>query len=225
MGKTESSRNILFRAIDGIVQIVYLHGLWVGFSLLGGILFGVFPSTIALYEVIRKWETEGFHKETSTFQTFWSAYRKAFRKGNAVGGILFVTGGFLGADLLIVSRIDHIAGFGLTFIFSILLGLFLLVLLFIFPVIVYFEEPLFRQLKYSLLLGMSSLPYVVLQAAAWTVVLAFFLFVLPAAAIVSISSILALVHMKIAGKAINRAHLKQQQGRKKESSSLMIQEI
>ncbi|MFB5660475.1 YesL family protein [Alteribacillus sp. HJP-4] len=210
MGKNGDTKNMLHLAIDVIIQIAYVNALWIGFSLAGGVLFGIFPATMALYEVIRKWETEGFDQGEGTFVTFKKTFRNSFRKANLIGVVLIGTGGFLGLDLYIASGIDHAAGFVLTFIFSLLAVLYLLFLLFIFPTAVSFEKPLPGQMKDAMLIGLASIPYAFLNIAASAAVLLFLLFIMPAAALFFAIPLLALINMKIGRSAIQRAERKQE---------------
>jgi uncharacterized membrane protein YesL len=112
-------------------------------------------------------------------------------------------------DLSIVSGIDHPAGFALTFLFSILTGVFTIALIFIVPVFVHFEAPLLQQIKYTVLIAVTSLPYAVLNVLSWGGVLLFFAFVLPAASVFFVASILGVINMKLARKAIVRIEEKQ----------------
>lgn len=213
MYRAGQTGTVLYRVIDVIVKMAFLQLLWAGFTLAGGIIFGVFPATVALYDVIRRWESDENGGE-STFQMFLSAYRKGFWKNNLLGSAVLAAGAFLTVDLWLASSIDHAAGFVLTFLFSVLLGFYILVLLFLFPVKAYFDESFFNYLKYALLIGMSSIPYAFFIAAAWIAVLSFFIFVLPAAAVFFAVSVLAVINVKVAAKAIRRIELKQHKSKK-----------
>ncbi len=47
----------LNKAFEWITKIAYLNLLWLGFTLLGLIIFGIFPATAATFTVARKWVT------------------------------------------------------------------------------------------------------------------------------------------------------------------------
>ncbi len=43
--ETAGIRGIALRLCDWIVRLAYVNGLWLGFSLLGGVVLGFFSST------------------------------------------------------------------------------------------------------------------------------------------------------------------------------------
>ncbi|WP_407271110.1 YesL family protein [Radiobacillus sp. PE A8.2] len=78
----------LFGVTEWITRFAYINLLWIGFSILGLIVFGFFPATIAMFAVIRKW-IRG-EDDLPTFRTFWSVYKQEFLKGNLFGVIIFI---------------------------------------------------------------------------------------------------------------------------------------
>ncbi|WP_260843514.1 YesL family protein, partial [Staphylococcus epidermidis] len=73
----------LYAGCEAVVKIAWLNGLWLLFTLLGGVLFGWAPSTAAMCAVIRKWLMG--QKDVPIFPLFLDTYKKEFLKVNAIG--------------------------------------------------------------------------------------------------------------------------------------------
>src|SRR4051812_27089176 len=83
-----------YRLSDWIMRLAYVNLLWFSFTLLGGIIFGIMPATIALFAITRKWEMDK-EEDFPIFKTFWESYRKDFIKANLLGVFLFIAGGIV----------------------------------------------------------------------------------------------------------------------------------
>ncbi|WP_421378275.1 YesL family protein [Bacillus salacetis] len=77
----------VYSLTEWITKFAYLNILWIGFTLLGLVIFGFLPATVALFTILRKWIMGEY--ETPIFQTFWETYKKDFFKSNLMG-IVFV---------------------------------------------------------------------------------------------------------------------------------------
>lgn len=66
--------NKIYSLSNWIVKICYVNLLWGIFMLVGLIVFGFFPATVALFTVCRKWVLGD--RDVPIFSTFWSAYKK-----------------------------------------------------------------------------------------------------------------------------------------------------
>jgi uncharacterized membrane protein YesL len=65
----------LYTACSEVVWAVRLNVLWIAFTLLGGVVLGVGPATVAAYTLARR------HSRGETFQAlpaFWEVYRREF---------------------------------------------------------------------------------------------------------------------------------------------------
>ncbi|MEC0304686.1 DUF624 domain-containing protein, partial [Terribacillus saccharophilus] len=45
----------LYQLFEWITRFAYLNVLWILFTIAGGFIFGFFPSTIAMFTIIRDW--------------------------------------------------------------------------------------------------------------------------------------------------------------------------
>lgn len=86
---------------DWIVKLVFLNFLWIVFSLMGLVVFGVFPATIALLTVMR-----GLIRgeEKKVLYCFWNSFSKEIVKTNLYGWLVTVP------MLLIFIAIESING-------------------------------------------------------------------------------------------------------------------
>jgi len=70
--------NKIYEVFNRIYYLMKLNGLWLLFTLLGGVVFGIIPATIALYACIRQQIRN--ESETHLFQMFKRYYVETFRR-------------------------------------------------------------------------------------------------------------------------------------------------
>jgi uncharacterized membrane protein YesL len=146
--------NRAYGVTEWIAKFAYLNLLWIGFSLLGLIVLGVFPSTIAMFAVIRKW----LMRETDIpiFRTFWTTYKAEWVRGNGLGLFMAAVGGLIVLNLVFI-RNSGSAGISMI---QIPLYLFMLAALmtmfYLFPVYVHYELKLVQMIKNSFLMMVIS---------------------------------------------------------------------
>lgn len=133
------------------LDLFLLNIYWILFSLKGGVIFGLFPSTIALYACVRQRVKYGYYEETS-WKLFKTVYKKEFIKGNKLSVLAF-----LWIFIYIDSRLLEVYHFGLlSDILSVVLLVFTIILLlftiYIFPVYVHFNGSIKEYAKKCLIL-------------------------------------------------------------------------
>lgn len=188
------------RISEVIAKMAYVNLLWILFTVLGLGLFGLMPATVGLFSVTRKWVIG--EKDIPVFATFWKNYRKEFFNSNLLGIILFAIGYILYVDLTYLPT-DGI-------LFTIIRGglivcglLFLIILLYIFPVYVHYKWNKRMYLKYALLLG-ASYPHFTLCIFIGMAVLYFALIAIPGLIPFFSISILSYIIMWISYKVIQK---------------------
>ena len=62
--------------------MAYANALWVLFSLLGLIVLGIAPATVALFSITKDWAKKDW--DQPVFQTFWQTYKTEFFRANGV---------------------------------------------------------------------------------------------------------------------------------------------
>jgi uncharacterized membrane protein YesL len=143
----------LYHVCQWITRLAYINLIWLLFMALGLFVFGAAPATAAMFSVVRKW-LKG-ETEISVFQYFKTAYKNEFFKANSIGAVLLIIGTFLFLDWRLISSLQGT-------LYSVLMGcligvslLFLIILIYIFPVFVHYEHKTLQYFKTALILGIS----------------------------------------------------------------------
>ncbi|MBU9711627.1 YesL family protein [Evansella tamaricis] len=143
-----------FLACDWIMKLAYLNLLWFGFTIVGGIIFGIAPATASVFSIVRKWmEGDG---DISITKFFWNTFRKEFLKVNLLGFILLIIGGILIFDIYFFLHLEGIVSQILTILFVFVLINFIIVLLYIFPVYVHYDLKVLQYLKFTIIVALSN---------------------------------------------------------------------
>lgn len=135
----------LYDITEWITKFAYLNFLWIIFTFLGLGFLGFFPSTTAMFTVVRKWIMK--EESVPVFQTFWLAYKKDFVKAQLLGLLMVSIG------LVIYLDLNYILANGTETLKLVNVPLFILVLilfmtmLYLFPVFVHFDLKTFAVLK------------------------------------------------------------------------------
>ncbi|MEH7381600.1 YesL family protein [Bacillus sp. JJ1533] len=141
-----------YRWCGAISRLVYLNLLWVLFTAMGLVVAGFVPATVALFAVTRKWLMG--EEDIPVFSTFWSVYKKEFLKSNLLGLTLFIAGYILYVDLVFLpttSTVYIVVRYALIAICSV----FIVILLYIFPIYVHFNGNIKTYLKHAVMYGLS----------------------------------------------------------------------
>ena len=141
------------RFTNRMIELIYINLLWILFTILGLVIFGLFPATVAMFTIIRKRIIED--DSSKIFQTFWQTYRKEFIKTNGFALIFYSVTYFLYYDFLFLQMNEG----KLQFLYPVLILIFLssfMCLLFFFPVYVHFDLKFFQYFKQSFLIALTS---------------------------------------------------------------------
>ncbi|WP_226037412.1 YesL family protein [Aquibacillus saliphilus] len=141
----------ILKISNAITKMAYINFLWVLFTLLGLGVFGIMPATVSLFTILQKW-VKG-DKEIPIFKTFWRTFRKELFKSTILGAILVVIGYVLYFD------ITHLPSGGIyTFLkvgLIVFVILYLMVVLYFFPLYVHYNMKKLQYIKYSLLISVA----------------------------------------------------------------------
>ncbi|HLR64378.1 MAG TPA: YesL family protein [Pseudogracilibacillus sp.] len=135
-----------------IARYTYISILWVLFTLMGLILFGVTPATVGMFAVVRKWVQKD--RDIPIFKTYWEEYKKNFVKANILGLILMAAGYFISIEYLVL-RTQTGSMYFMANIFVIAQMVFyLIILLYFFPIYAHFNiEKLIDYFKWPFIIG------------------------------------------------------------------------
>lgn len=145
--KSWTSGLLLF--CDWVTRCFYINLLWILFTLLGLIIFGFAPATVALFSVARRLVSG--EQDVHLFKYFKATFKESFFRANLLGFILYAIGWLLFVDL----RYFHSFHTLYTSMLGLLL-IYILLLLYIFPVFVSFKMTTFQYIKYALIISISS---------------------------------------------------------------------
>jgi uncharacterized membrane protein YesL len=157
-----------------ITRLAYINFLWLLFMILGLLLLGAAPATVAMFTIIRKW-IKG-ESDLPVLTTYWKIYKKEFWKANSLGLILAGISIVLYLDWRLISAMQ---GSLYPILMGCLIGvvfLFLVVTIFIFPVYVQYEYKTLQYIKTAFLLGISYPLYTMVMISAAICVVAISIF-------------------------------------------------
>ncbi|RCW76742.1 YesL family protein [Saliterribacillus persicus] len=141
-----------------VTRFAWLNILWLSFTLLGLIFFGLMPATIAMFTVTRKWVQK--EVDIPIFQTFFKAFKSNFIRSNLFGIVIFIFGYILSINLKYTGLMNE------SNLYPLLLGLFVIaaflyvmLILYIGPVFVHFELSFWQYIKYAIMIGVTNLHF------------------------------------------------------------------
>ncbi|WP_010094937.1 YesL family protein [Ornithinibacillus scapharcae] len=140
----------IYNLLEWITRFAYVNLLWIGFTLVGGILFGLFPATIAMFAITRDW-LRG-KPDIPIFPSFWKYYKHDFFKGNRLGIIIFLIAALIGIDFFFIQSITNESYAWLSIPLFAFMLLFILFLLFLFPSFVHYDVKVIQLMKNALLI-------------------------------------------------------------------------
>lgn len=212
----ESFMGGFYSFMESVTRFLYVNILWIGFSLLGLILFGFFPATTAMFTVVRKWIVKG--TDIPIFTTFWKTYKTEFIKSNILGLILCIIGYILYLDLSIVrdteNSLIHLAYYPLLLVILI----YALSVLYVFPVFVHFETKFLYVLRNALLITITH-PLLTFLMGITVVIVYIITFFVPILILLFAGSITAFILMWYS----NFAFIKVQQKKQTADANLVVQ--
>lgn len=202
--KLDPTDGYIYTILDWITKFAFLNVLWIVFSLMGGIIFGVFPATIAMFTITRNWATG--NTELPLFKSFWEYFRSEFFRSNLLG-IFVIIGLFITIlDLLYIQMHGTLNWtFIPLFAFILLFGLFLF---YLFPTYVHYDIKLVQVIKNAFLIMLIN-PINSLIMILCLLLFAILVWVMPALAFIFGGSTYAFITMHFSLKSfhkINQTH-------------------
>lgn len=145
--------NRLYTACQWVVRLATVNLLWAGFSVVGGIVLGLFPATVAMFSVTRRW-LDG-DPDVSVWRHFTACYRKEFGAANRFGWPILLCGALFAIDLFLVVESERLLLRVTGFVVLVLALAYLLVLPYAFPVFSHFALGAQHLVKLTVLLGLG----------------------------------------------------------------------
>ena len=184
----------LYHMSEAITKVMYINMLWIGFTLAGLGIFGLFPATAAMFAVTRKWMLG--EKAIPVFRTFWDTYKADFFQINILGYSFVLLGMILYVDLRFFQTSDLFILQAVSFLFFAFLLIYFLILLYFFPVFVHFQYKTFEYIKYTLILAIGR-PVQSIMMIAGCILVLFILRMFPALILFAGGGLMSVVLMWI----------------------------
>ena len=177
-------------------NLIYLNLLWVVFTLVGGIVFGIFPAIAALFAVVRKMILED--EDAAVLPEFIIHFKASFKTSNILGYVGSFIGLFLLIDFRIVQNISNESVQVLLFNLIVVIGIFYLVAMhYIFPVYVHFDLKWNEYFRYACILTIAR-PLQTIMLVAFVAAVVYLYILVPALVFILGASFMSFVMMKIA---------------------------
>lgn len=146
--------DVLLNFCEWIWRFMMLNFLWVIFMLLGGIVLGGMPSTIATFYILRKWIQGEF--DMNVFSTFKEIYKKEFVNSNKCGFVFLALFAFLAFDLNVLYKMEALYSTILYIIVMAVLFFATISFIYFFPTYVHFKGSNKEYIKNSFVIALSS---------------------------------------------------------------------
>ncbi|WP_112182331.1 MULTISPECIES: YesL family protein [Paraliobacillus] len=146
----------LDRVMYWVMQLALLNFLFILFSVSGLIIVGIFPATVATLGVTRKWIMGQY--EIKVWTTFKRIFREEFISSNIIGWILTLIGGIFYLNYRIIAESQGDMFFIVPFAFYLVIFLYLVVVVWVFPLNVHNYASVLQQFKNAFIVGITKLP-------------------------------------------------------------------
>lgn len=147
-----------------ITRIAVVNILWIGFSLIGLIIGGIFPATVASLSISRKWLIGEI--DIPIWKTFKDNFKKEFIISNLLGWLLILVGGILYVNYRMLLTMSGNFLLICTFAFYLLLLFYFLLMIWIFPLISHYNGTIMQHIKNAIILGIGKI-YISIANFLW----------------------------------------------------------
>lgn len=145
--------NGLYRFCEWVTKLACLNLLWIMFTFVGLGLFGLFPSTTAMFTVTKKWLAQ--REDIQLFKTFYKTFKKEFWRSNGLGLIIIGISFVFYVDFKILTMMTEDAIYiGIPLLC--LLMICSVMLLYLFPVYVHYKGTYLQLFKNAFLISLSK---------------------------------------------------------------------
>ncbi|TCP23530.1 putative membrane protein YesL [Scopulibacillus darangshiensis] len=194
-----------YRIAEWIMLLAYVNILWILFTAMGLIVMGVFPSTVGVYTVVRKWIIGD--DDVPIWKTFWNAYRTEFVKANAAGYLFVLIGLIIFIDLRFFESLSGLISLILSYAFLVFFIFHLMMWLFFFPVFVHYDLTIPQYIK-QIFLVVILRPLEAILAAAGGIAVYYLMLLVPGLIPFFAMSVMAFALMWIACRAFSKLKIK-----------------
>lgn len=142
----------LYRICEWIMRVAALNLLWLLFTLLGLVVFGIFPATAALFAVARQFIRGN---DVPIIKTYWQYFKADVIKVNLLGYVFVAIGYILYIDFQFLQLLEGYLQVVLNVGLIIVTSLFIITSIYLLPVYVHFDVKFFQYIKYAFIIGIT----------------------------------------------------------------------
>ncbi|GAE35017.1 YesL family protein [Halalkalibacter akibai] len=146
----------LDRILHWVVKLAAINLLWFYYTLVGLVVGGVFPATLAALGVSRKLIMGD--TDLQTWKTFKQLYREEFLRANVMGWLLTVIGGILYLNYQVIASSSEIL-FVIPFAFYFILFFYIIVVIWAFPLLAHYQTTWFAYIRSAVIIGLTKIHY------------------------------------------------------------------
>jgi len=160
----DPTEGLIYKIVDWVATVTVLNLLWLLLTLLGGVVFGWAPATVAIFAV---WRQKARKDERLPIaKAMWQEYRTNFLKANGLGLILMASGVSLIFYSFTLAQWEGVLMLVFWMIFLLIAIIYVTVLVFIFPVYTHYDIKFLEYFRYAFSIGIAHLHYVVMIVLA-----------------------------------------------------------
>ncbi|MBM7570324.1 YesL family protein [Aquibacillus albus] len=211
----------IYKICMWLMRFAYLNLLWLVFTLIGLVFLGFFPATSAMFSIERKW-IHG-QDDTPIFAAFWKEYKHRFIQVNCIGFLLSFFGLLIYINYQMISSVKHLLADVISLLLLGLAFLYVIVVIYIFPVYSHYNVKFFDYFKHAFFVGISS-PLMTLLIGVSVMFFLYFSNIFPGIIPVFTGSCLSFITMWFAHCAfmrIEQKHLNQSNKTEKGTNSTL----
>ncbi|MCH7322927.1 DUF624 domain-containing protein [Solibacillus sp. MA9] len=150
----EGWKGKLYSIVELITLLAVLQLMWIGLTILGLVLFGITPASVAMFTTLRK-RLQGEDRLKQLVKTYWDTYKVEFIPSNKIGIMIIAVGYFLTINFQIISTFQSMMGLISLTLFITISIIYGVMVLNIFQIYAHYELPYFRYFAVSILFSIA----------------------------------------------------------------------
>jgi len=155
--------NAINTFLNWVTRLALLNVLALAFTIISLGVLGLFPALSASFAITRKWVSG--ETDIPVVRSFWKYFKRDFWKSNLLGYMIAAVSYILYLDFVFLTVYPGDVTNLLTIPFTIISTIFILTVLYIFPVFVHFKMTLFQVIKSAFFIMLSNpLPTLIMAA-------------------------------------------------------------
>ncbi len=141
--------SFFYRVCEWIMRFALLNLLWICFTLLGFLVLGFFPATVAMFTIVRKWIMK--QTDFAIVRTFYSTYKSEWLRSNLFGTVIVAIGLIIAVEFAVIKDANELLLQISKYPLFLLFLLFCVLILYGFPTYVHYQVKLFQVFKNAVL--------------------------------------------------------------------------